>query len=79
LAELIAESLRCLDEGVLVHRAQAEVLARVLLGFPLHKGSLFQLLDGPGAKALEARVAKLLRPDEAGARALLEARGFRVR
>jgi enoyl-CoA hydratase/carnithine racemase len=71
LAHLLAESLRCLDEGALEHRAQADVLARVLFGFPLHRGSLFQMLEAPEGEAIADAIARILGPREKGPRRLL--------
>jgi enoyl-CoA hydratase/carnithine racemase len=76
LARLIAEALRCLAEGSLQHRAQADLLARELFGFPLHLGSLFQQLDERGGDALSDSILEILGPKEAEACRLLAVHGF---
>jgi hypothetical protein len=60
VAELLAEGLRALSEGAVRHPAQIDLLARLLFGFPLHRGSLFRMLDEPDAGALSDVVAARL-------------------
>lgn len=50
-AGLLCEAAACLDEGLLLHLSQADVLARQLLDFPLEEGSLLLRADRVGLKA----------------------------
>ncbi|HYS09668.1 MAG TPA: enoyl-CoA hydratase/isomerase family protein [Myxococcales bacterium] len=58
-AALAAECVRALDEGALVHPAQADLLAHVLFGFPVVRGGLLRHAAG-GRSAVARDAARIL-------------------
>jgi len=63
---MVAEAVRCLEDGTLERPADGDVGAVLGLGFPPDLGGPFQLLDAEGAAAAVERLGKLAAAHGAG-------------
>jgi len=62
---MVAEAIRCLDEGIVASPADGDLGAVLGLGFPPETGGPFRWADGIGAPALLERLRAI--ESEAGA------------
>jgi len=74
-AALVRACAALLDDGTLVHPAQADVLAQGLFDFPLEEGSLLQYAERVGLAALLQRAAAAPAPEQGWLAARLAAGG----